>query len=283
MKKILVVIVLALLALSSAAQPIYSQRRALVPFDGRVKLSGWYIGPGLSYTFTRPFNTEEDIFKGNDTLYRATTDPSGRVGLYFEAGRYHIFRYGVLFNYIDYGLAFKQIRGRESYTGRVMAESNSALLLRTEGEGTYSHSFVTAHLNFNNIIQLGDYSFLQSTLGLNLDYRVISGQSYSHNSALGALHTPYNPSAFMAQLHFKLGFGYKLSDHLFVIPALETPILSFYEWENGRSSYPMFGSRYRPVFLSLRFAWLRKPKNDCPPVYGNPDDKRKQQQYLQER
>ena len=74
---------------------------------------------------------------------------------------------------MDYSLAFKQIKGKESYTGEMMLESNSSSLYTTQGKGRYGHSYVTANLNLNNIIQHRDYEFFQNSIGLNLDYRIL--------------------------------------------------------------------------------------------------------------
>ena len=61
---------------------------------------------------------------------------------------------------------------------------------------------------------------------------------------------------------------------------IETPIVNFLQWEKGKSTYGIFTSRYRPLILTVRFAWL-KPygKGACPPVYGPDGDRERQEQY----
>lgn len=248
--------------------------------NGRYRLSGWHFAPGVSYTFTNPRNRTDELYRNNDTVYNATFNPAGRLGLYLEVGRYHVFKYGYLFNYMDYSVAFKQIRGKESYTGEMLAESSSSSIYTTSGKGAYSHSFVTGNFNLNNIIQHRDYEFFQNTIGINLDYRVLGKTGAQSGNTI--FQSPNDPAKFMFQLHYKFGYGFKWTDKLFVIPMIETPILSILAWDNFKSSYHVFSSRYRPVFLTIRFAFLSKPRMDCPTGIGNPDDKRKQQQYQQE-
>jgi hypothetical protein len=268
-----------LIAGSGSAQHTYKRKNMSLVNMNQYKLSGWHLAPGVSYPFSRFVNREQELYNANDTVYNATFDPGGRIGLYLEAGRYHIFKYGYLFNYMDYSLAFKQIRGKESFTGTMMQESSSTTIMNTEGNSRYGHHYLTGNINLNNIWQLNDLEFIQQSIGFNLDYRIIHRQQASGNVAF---QDPQTPARFLAQLHYKIGYGIKWTDRFFVIPSLETPILSFVTWDNGRSSYNVFSSRYRPVYLTIRFAWLRKRTNDCPPVDINPEDARKQKQYQQQ-
>ena len=280
MKNAILLLICLFLVDHASAQKIYKRKvRPLMDFNGQYKLSGWHFAPGLSYTLTRFKNPTEELYRTNDTVFNAKYNPGGRLGLYLEVGRYHIFEYGTLFNYLDYSLAFKQIKGKESSTGEWLSESNSTTLLTNEEQGKFGHSFITANVNLNNIIQHRDYEFFQNSIGINLDYRIINATSQSGT----VTNIPTDePARFMFQLHYKFGYGFKWTDRLFVIPMIETPILSIFSWDNFKSSYAMFSSRYRPIFFTIRFAFLGKPKMDCPTGEGNPDDKRKQQQYQQE-
>ena len=130
--------------------------------------------------------------------------------------------------------------------------------------------------NVNNIIQLTDYTFIQNSIGVNFDWKFL--QKYETNGSPYAIN---NTGAFILSLHYKLGYGIKVTDQLFIIPTLETPILNGIKWENGKSTYGIFSSRYRPLIFSVRFAWLRKPdRGGCPPVYGPDGDSDKQQQHM---
>ena len=156
----------------------------LVDFSGRYKLSGWHFAPGVDYTLTRFKNTEETLIDRNDTLYNATFDPNGKFGLYLEVGRYRLFKYGRLFNYMDYSLAYKAIKGTESYEGTMMTESTSTILATTGSDAIFKHKYLLANVNFNNITQLGSYSFLQNSLGFNVDYR-FSDKRTNHDNITG--------------------------------------------------------------------------------------------------
>jgi len=243
----------------------------LVDFSGRYKLSGWHFAPGIDYTLTRFKNSEETLYDFNDTVYKGTFDPNGKFGLYLEVGRYRLFKYGVLFNYMDYSLAYKAIKGTETFNGDMTIESTGSSLGVTEGEGVFKQKYLLGNVNFSNIKQLSSYSFLQNSLGLNVDFRFADKRSYEGSTFA---HNQADPSRLLAQLHYKIGFGYKLNDRWFIIPTLETPILNLFQWDKFKSTDPMFSSRYRPIILTIRFAWLRKVgPGDCltPDVPGERD------------
>ena len=68
-------------------------------------------------------------------------------------------------------------------------------------------------------------------------------------------------------MHYKFGVGIRIGEVLYAIPSVEIPLLNGWKWEGGRSTFGAFNSRYRPVIVSVRFAWLNRP--DCPKVWDN--------------
>ena len=180
----------------------------LVDFGGRYKMSGWMIEPGITWNSCRLFNPEEEY---NDETIKI--NPGGKLGAYLGIGRYNIFyKGGNVFNYMDYSLAYKMLRGKEKITGAIQAE------------GKYSHNYLLGDFNINNVIQLADKMFVQNSLGVNLDWRFITRQEHQGQNA------SVMPSNVVANIHYKLGVGFKLNDRVFVIPTIETPILNLYNF-----------------------------------------------------
>ena len=261
--RLLVFISLILITVYSSAQfrsSNMNQRKhlPLVDFGGRYKMSGWMIEPGITWNSCRLLNPEEEY---DDQTIKI--NPGGKLGAYFGIGRYNIFyKGGNVFNYMDYSLAYKMLRGKEKITGAI------------ERKGKYSHNYLLGNFNINNVIQFADNLFLQNSLGLNLDWRFITRQPHNGPNA------SVMPSNVVANIHYKFGIGFKLNDRLFVIPTLETPILNLYNFEKFKSTWGIFSSRYRPIIFSVRIAWLRPiGRGDCPPVYASPDDKKAQENF----
>ena len=262
MKRSLGFLLLVLMVLPATAQRFSQRKRPdIIPLEGQARRGGFYFAPGVTYTLTRGKNPEEEVFRAGDTSYTAVYDPNGRPGLYLEAGWFYLTRNPVILDYWDFGLAYKNLRGNESYTG-VFARGDSTLDIA--GEGEFAEQFLTVHANANKFIQVRNYQFIQISLGLNADYRI--GSAYAHTGD-PLLNRHEFPPDLVGQAHFKLGYGFKVTGNLLIIPAIETPIFSITPADEGRfGAMQWFSSNYRPLILSVRFMFLRARKGfECPP------------------
>ncbi len=253
------------------AQGLMDRKRPeLIPGEGKVRRGGFYFAPGITYLLPRASEENEEIFRNDDTTYVARYDPSGRIGLYLEAGWFHATRDPVILDYWDVGLAYKNFRGSETSLGILR---RGELIDTLPGEGEFAERYLTLHLNANKFIQIRDYTFLQLTLGANADYRI--GSDYAH-TALPVLNQHTFPPDLIGQLHFKLGVGFKVTGSLLLIPSVETPVFSVVPEDGGRwGELDWFSSTYRPLIFSVRFLWLRAPKGfKCPPVVRQPGEKK---------
>lgn len=251
----------------------------LVRFNGATKLAGWNVAPGVTWMGCRFRNTSDAIMTQGDTSYNVTFNPSGRFGLYLEAGRHKIFEYGKIFHYMDYGIAYKGLRGKEEFEGEYRVRGQENPYATTSGNGKFGEHFILGHFNIYNVFQISDRNFIQNGIGANLDYAVI--QNKEKNGDLVFQNDQYLPR-LIGQLHYRLGFGIKMSDNFFIIPTIETPILNIRPWTNGHPSVNYFMSKYQPLILSIRFAWLGKQGLSCPPVYAPDGDSDKQSEFMKQ-
>jgi hypothetical protein len=247
------------------SQYLYGKKRGdLIDLSGRNKSSYWFFAPGVTCQFGNIGGDSKEFNLGVDTTLQLNTKAGSAPGLYLEVGRYHIFPGGGnIFNYLDYSLAYKALKGKEKGTAEYFASDQ--LFAALDSEGNYRHRNLLLNFNLNNVIRVKNYSFIQNSLGFNLDYKIgnsvsepITGPGYGLNY----------PDRLIFQFHYKLGFGYKINESLIITPMLETPILNIKNWENLRSTWEVFNTRYRPVILTVRFSWIKaKGPGDCPPVY----------------
>ena len=248
-KSILLIIFLSTCIIGNS-QDIFGRRKKDLVEYRTYKMGGWMFAPGLTYTPARiPKSEERDI------------NPNGRLAVYAEVGRFQIFyEGGNFFNYFDYSLAYKRLSGSEKYN---------------DLKSVFKQNFVLANVNLNNIIQLGDYTFIQNSIGANLDYKF--SEMYDNVNGSGN----ENTNNLLFSLHYKFGYGIKAKNNLFIIPSIEVPILNALEWENGKSTYGIFSSRYKPIIFSVRFAFLKKRgRNACPDNGLSPEDKKKQEMHM---
>lgn len=271
--KAVLIIILLVSSLNSFAQYSYKNGKTeLVRREGFMKLSGWNFAPGVTWMAGRFRNTAEKLYSSGDTSYLATHNPGGRIGLYAEIGRHKIFKYARLFPYMDYGLAYKGMRGKESFEGNWYTSTQEAPFATTEGSGKFAHHNIAAYVNFNNILQFSNKLFVQNSLGANVDYSIIKRSE----DISGPFREDADIPRLWAQIHYKLGIGIKINDGFFIIPSIETPILNILPWTDFNMRMPKYMSMYRPLILSVRFAFLNQNNTSCPPVYdpagGHNDD-----------
>jgi len=259
------------MAPSLVGQGLMSRKRPdIIPLEGQARRGGFYFAPGLTHTLPRDKDEEITLLQNGDTAYRATYDPAGRFGLYLEAGWFYAARDPVVIDYWDVGLAYKNLRGSESSLSTLYRGDSTASF---PGEGTFAERFLTLQVNANKFLQVRDYQFVQLSVGANLDYRLGSGYEHTNDPVL---HRHDFPPDLVGQLHVKVGYGFKATGNLLLIPALETPVFSVVPQDQGFGQLQWFSSRYRPLILSVRFLLLRaRPGFDCPPPIRKSGDGRR--------
>lgn len=219
---------------------------------------GWYVNPGLTYMAG---NSADDANRS----YNLT--PSGLPGYYVEVGLEHLFKKAQkIVHYFDYGIGIKHFGGQEKFS----IEGQQP----TRGQFNFGNVFLRAGIH--NVWQLNMYNFIDQSIGFNVDYRIYGGNP---DDNYGSIAAPVNQSKLVAQFHYTFGFGYKVKDGFFIVPSVQTPILTLVQFDDFNPGHHWFNSRYQPLIFTLKFAWLF-PKKGCPPVEGMEDDEQRNNNYL---
>ena len=210
------------------------------------------------------FNTNNRTLLNDGTSrFDANLNPKGGFWGYLEVGRYKVLPKGSFFKYYDVGLSYKGLTGSEQFSGDLISTQDT-VMATTSGTSKFRDHNITGHFNLNHIWELTDFHFLQNSIGVNVDYAFV--RTFQNQMDVPGV-TPQQPGQLMAQLHYKLGFGFKPNDRLLVIMALETPVVGLYPLGENLIHTGYFNSNYRPFILSLRFMplipWREK---NCAPV-----------------
>lgn len=254
MKKL--IILCLLITLVNALQAQRGKQKAPLYGENAYQHRGWMFAPGITLSPSLTGNRFE-ILRGegeqrNDTIYAGRFNPGSSIGLYAEVGRHKFVENFYILKHFDYGVHFKMIRGKERFVGQV---SNGSQLIETTNNARFSESFAGAFINASNVAQLSSNTWLHNSLGLNLDYRVISNRTAE--GFYGEIPQSF-PDPLLVQLHYKLGFGWKADAGLFFMPTIETPILNLYPTLDGKSTLNYFSSEHRVFIISLRVMFLDK-------------------------
>ena len=253
MRNSLILILIFIVAVGKAQMKMYQRKNIpLVDFNGTYQLQNFYLSPGLTYMM--PYEIPNIISNSNSEV-----NAKARLAYIIEAGAYRIFKKGGnIFNYLDYGFSYKKLSGSETID---------------ESKSIFKQRFLGGSFNLNNIWQISDKKFIQTSLGSNIDFKL-----FEEGTPL-----PNNTDRLTIAFHLKVGYGFKVKKTLFVIPTMESPFLTLKKWEQGKSTYGIFNSRYRPLIFKVRFIWLKKlGKGKCPEALTSPEDKaRYERNYMQ--
>ena len=253
MRNCLVLIMIIISVIGNSQMKMYQRKNIpLLDFNGTYQLQNFYLSPGLTYMLP---NTIPNVLTNSNNEINA----NGRLAYTIDVGAYRIFeKGGNIFNYLDYGIGYKKLSGSEQIN---------------ESKSIFKQRFLTGSFNLNNIWQLSDRKFIQTSIGSNLDFKLYEEGSPS----------PINTDKLILAFHLKIGYGLKVKKTLFIIPTMESPFLSLKKWEQGKSTYGIFNSRYRPLIFKVRFIWLKRlGKGKCPEALTSPEDKaRYERNYMQ--
>ena len=152
MRNSLFLILISISAIGNSQTKMYQRKNIpLVDFNGTYQLQNFYLSPGLTYMF--PYEIPNILTNSNSEI-----NAKGRLAYIIEAGAYQIFeKGGNIFNYLDYGIGYKKLSGSEQIS---------------ENKSIFKQRFLTGSFNLNNIWQLSDRKFIQTTIGSNINFKL---------------------------------------------------------------------------------------------------------------
>lgn len=241
------------------------------PVSQQYAEKGWTITPGVTYM--AGFKNSERHDMGGDTLTIQREEPKGRFGAFLQLGRFHAIESRWL-TYIDYGLDVRWLQGLHHRTLETRLGADNPDWAVAEGSASFSDVWVGVTFNATLAKPLSRDVFLHHSLGVNANYAVV--RSLDQSMVHAATTTTYQPPEISAQLHYKLGIGFKLGRGWYLIPTVETPILGIYAWNGAIPSLQYFDTYYQPILFGLTIMKRDRSKpEDCPTEVGTGKRKKK--------
>ena len=244
--------------------------------DANHRHSGWFLGLGATYMFPqKDHEASLPAFSAtpDSGSYLVNFDPSGRLGFALEGGMFWILEQR-FFDYVDLGITYRQLRGREDFIADIIPGSSDTLPLMLAGGGEFQEDVLGLNVNLNKAFPLDDKKYILQGIGADVEYRLIN--DYTYVGGLDAMTPTTNTDDLQLHLHYKIGFGYKTSASSWLSLTAETPIENLIPFDGLVSRRDDFNSKYRPVTFTLRYMWLRKrPARECPTSGPNPKMKKK--------
>lgn len=232
------------------------KKKGTFPSSEIFKPGGWLLGAGLTGTFGLKKKETEIIY--DNVPLNAELNTQIRPGITFELGRYYNFKKKAWF--ADYGIGYKLLWATENFE---LTSPNQGIVY--EGSNSLRQHYATAFGNINHVIDITDMNFIVNGIGINADYRAVTGENKEYPEGFSSK----TPNSFVAQAHYKLGFGIKLNNDLVIIPSVETPIFNLTPTQDEFSQLDVFNSSFQSIILKVRVLFFNLRPTECPKV-NNP-------------
>jgi hypothetical protein len=213
------------------------------PYDFRQ--GGWLFDAGMTGTFgvyPSPISTTDTVISLPSQL---------RPGISLEVGRYFNFKgKKPIIRFVDYSAGYKLLWNAE----KEVREFNGSRISETF-RNNLAH-YVHANVNITNIWDINNYLFLQNTIGINVDYRFLENESSDISTS--------SPPNFVAQAHYRLGFGIMIDTDIALIPYVEVPLYNLAPDQKHFAQLDYFQQSFQTVIVGARLMLFRFGQKDCP-------------------
>jgi hypothetical protein len=239
--------------------------RKTFPLSREFKKSGFSISPLATVSFGNKSNLKEF---SNDAGFEWEHAEIGRgtwnAGI--ELGWFKTFEGYQIGDYFEAALSYRRFSGVHYLEEtNFIAPAGLALLSYQyrESQNAWRFETVTAAIRLIDIAFQKPNRFLTWGIGINYDYMIASRFDFDYpQDLLTSNRTPFdNQHAIRA--HFQVGYGFKLSKHLFLIPTVETPLITALPTSTLNPSIQFLDVNYQPIIIGLKFMILRRDPVNC--------------------
>jgi hypothetical protein len=242
--------------------------------------TGLQVSVGPTYTYGKSKNIDID----SRTTFNIV--PEGRLGFYGDIGTAYFTPsdrkgiWGRLVKYTDWGIGAALFGGTET-----LSYLNKTTNITTFfGNGKFYQYSLVGRLTFHHMFYIPKTGvFMDNGLGLNLNYTGLNFSSYSlkDEELQKAGIKQVFADRLIGQLHYNVGFGFRLKRGSYCIPSVQIPVLGIYEWNQGSPRFNWFSSQYLPVIFKVKFVRLFTKQTGGCDSFGTDEDRKRNEEYMQ--
>ncbi len=257
--------ILALIFLSIFCFNVQAQLdRDFFPLSREYKQWGLILSPELNVQV--PFsNYKENVILNDSSNYDYSLEGKGKLGYGIELGAFYTFKQPSIFHFLEAGLGYRKLSSSTNHNGVLTVRDT---MNQFQSINTSAIEIVHLSIRATHVTQLRRYSMLMNSIGINLNYAI--SEDYKRSSSYPTVDEKFtsNPSA---QLHYQIGFAYRVSRFVVLSPSIETPLLTAYEFDGINTGFNYFNLKYQPFYLKLRiYIFQKDPVNCNAPTYQGP-------------
>lgn len=261
-RRLWVLSVLLTLGISSYAQVGGYDRKMPDVFSVNAAYAqkGWYFTPGLTHTIGIDYSERTNL--GGDTIRIQREVPDGRLGAFLQVGRFHALDSRWI-TALDYGLDIRWFRGLHQREVETRLGADNPEWVYSTGSGHFSDLWLGLTGNATFARHITNDIFIWHSAGVNVNYAAWRELTYAgdYNGTVD-----FSPPVFSAQLHYKLGIGFRVGRGWYVMPTIESPMLGIYAWNDAIPAFRYLDTYYQPLLFGIQVMRRDKSKAEgCPP------------------
>lgn len=236
----------------------------IFPFNREYFKSGFYISPLATVSIG---NKEEGSFSIGDSTYNFENVGRGKWSYGIELGWYRNFSNLYVIDYIEAGLGYRRFKTAAEHSGDLTFNNANIRNFASDNEGDLQ--VLTGAIRFMGVTAQKNNRFF--TYGLGINYYYNFSENYERENVYPNSFETFQPSSTI-QAHIKLGYGFKVSETLILIPFVESPFITGYPTEDLNPALTFFSAKYQPIVIGLNFMFMRKDPVNCnaPQIMGAP-------------
>jgi hypothetical protein len=225
---------------------------------------GWSFGAGatvmLPYQLKTPISSYDSTNR-NTLIYDGTIFATPKAGWAIEANKMWFKTKWNYFDYWEVGARYYCLRGLERFNGDFQGKDNNGGIAADRKTKFNLHTF-GFEARAIDMRQFTDRSWFHHGPVLTADYQAFQRVNRKNNESIPL--PELMPSKLSGGINYQIGLGRKKFPGLFVLYTLETPLFTFYPWDEKWPQMKVLNTDWQPIIFTARFILLKKrPSKSC--------------------
>lgn len=242
------------------------------------------VGPTFTIASSNKLKSETVLTDNSGNEIKSEINQKGKIGGNVEIGFAHYnmkkpkFSFGRLIDYFDYGVGFKYFMGTENskyFSQDALGRENEL----KSPEGKMENGYLSIRFSAHKLYYIKNSNlYLDNSLGTHLDYLCLkNAKMYEYMNPINQ----YFSKSLSVNLNYGFGVGMRIKRGSYLTTQAYIPILAFEEFR--KESIFWFSSKYYPIICQIKWTYLLSKKKTACPSNGTEEDRKRNQEYMQNR
>ncbi len=226
---------------------------------------GWSFGGGvtgmLPYQIKTAIQRYDTIQRVPTLVYDGNIFATPKAGWAVEANKMWLKNKWNYFDYWEAGARYYCLRGLERFNGNYPGKSTDEGIA-SDRKTKFNLHTIGIEARAIDMRQFTDRSWFHHGPVLTVDYQAFQSIKKKNNEFIPLPEAM--PSRLSSGINYQIGLGRKKFPGLFVLYTIETPLFTFYPWEEKWPNMKVLNTDWQPILFTARLILLKKrPSKSC--------------------